>query len=84
MVGQRLLGIDLKLSREYKEAMFDGNELLRLGFTRVNVNFFLKDEEVDYILDAIAFIANYGWMLLPHYQFEAETGYWVNREEKEI
>ena len=84
MYGQLLLGIDIKLSREIKEALFDGNEVLRMGFTRVNINYFLKEEVVDYILDAIEFVANYGWMFLPHYQFEAETGIWVNREEKEI
>jgi selenocysteine lyase/cysteine desulfurase len=67
MFGQKMLGVDLKLSREYKEALFDGNELLRLGYTRINLNFFIADEEIDYILSAIEFVAKYGWMLLPHY-----------------
>jgi hypothetical protein len=83
MFGQTMLGVDLSLSREYKEALFDGNEVLRLGYTRINLNFFIPDEEIDYVLSAIEFIAQYGWMFLPHYQFEAETGVWVNREEKE-
>jgi len=48
----------------------NGNELLRIGFTRVNFNFFISLEEVDYIIDAIEFIATYGWMLLPHYKFD--------------
>lgn len=73
----------MKLSRELKEALFDGNEMLRIGYTRVNINFFLHEDDINYILNAIEFIADYGWMFLPHYQFEAETGYWVNREEKE-
>lgn len=38
---------------------------------------------MEYLLAAVEFVARYGWMLLPHYQFEAETGVWVNREEKE-
>ena len=83
MYGQKVLGIDLKLSREFKEALFDGNEVLRVGFTRINLNYFLNDKDVDYIISAIEFVANYGWMFLPHYQFEAETGIWINREEKE-
>jgi selenocysteine lyase/cysteine desulfurase len=33
-----------------------GQELLRMGFTRVNFNYFLTDEDVDYILDAIEFV----------------------------
>lgn len=44
----------------------------------------MNDEDVDYIIKAIAFISDYGWMFLPHYQFEPETGFWVNRNEKEI
>lgn len=76
--------MDLKLSREFKDALFDGNEVLRVGFTRINFNYFLHEDEVDYIIDAVEFISNYGWMLLPHYQFEAENGYWVNRDEKEV
>lgn len=58
--------------------------MLRVGFTRLNFSFFLDDEEINYILSAIEFISNYGWLLLPHYQFEPENGYWVNRDEKEI
>lgn len=83
MYGQQILGLDLKTTRELKEALFDGNEILRIGFTRVNINFFWHDEDIDYQVKAIEFIANYGWMFLPHYKFEVETGYWVNREEKE-
>ena len=73
----------MRLSREFKEALFDGNEVLRVGFVRINVPWFLSEEDVDYLLSAIEFVAKYGWMFLPHYQFEAETGIWINREEKE-
>lgn len=84
LYGQKILNVDLKLSREFKDALFDGNEVLRVGFTRINLNFFLNEDEVDYIMDSIDFISNFGWMLLPQYQFEPESGYWVNRDEKEI
>lgn len=57
--------------------------MLRPGYTRINLNYFLPAEELDYVLKSIEFIAEYGWMFLPHYQFEPETGIWVNREEKE-
>lgn len=67
MYGQKILGIDLNLSREFKEAVFDGQEVLRVGFTRVNLNFFLTDRDIEYVLSAIEFISDYGWMFLPHY-----------------
>ena len=50
MYGQKILGIDLKLSREYKEALMNGQELLRMGFTRLNFAYFLKDDDIEYIL----------------------------------
>lgn len=48
----------------------NGNELFRMGFTRVNFPFFFTDEEIDYILNAIEFVAQYGWMFLPDYKFD--------------
>lgn len=83
MYGQKVLGIDLKLSREYKEALMNGQELLRMGYTRVNFNYFMTPEDTEYILQAIEFICQYGWMFLPHYKFDQDLGYWINRDEVE-
>ena len=63
--------------------MFEGNEVLRVGYTRLSFNFLYTDEDVDYVINAIEFIASYGWMFLPHYQFDLDSGIWVNRDEKE-
>ncbi|CAF4615392.1 unnamed protein product [Rotaria socialis] len=41
------------------------NELIRSGFTRLNLSYFTSDEGVDYVLNAIEFIANDGWQFLP-------------------
>jgi selenocysteine lyase/cysteine desulfurase len=41
------------------------NALMKPGFTRFNLSYFASDEEVDYILDALDFIANHGWKFLP-------------------
>lgn len=83
MYGQELLGLDVKYSREMKDALMNGNELMRIGFTRMNFNFFMHPDEMEYALDAIEFVANYGWMLLPHYKFDIDLGIWINRDEHE-
>lgn len=83
MYGQKVLGVSVKLTREIKNALMNGNNMLRIGFTRVNFNYFIDDEEVNYILDAIQFIAEYGWMFLPNYSFDKTKGIWVNCYEKE-
>mmetsp|Transcript_2682 Transcript_2682/g.4516 ORF Transcript_2682/g.4516 Transcript_2682/m.4516 type:complete len:264 (-) Transcript_2682:972-1763(-) len=61
----------------------NGQELLRMGFTRVNFHYCFSEEDVDYILEAIAFISEFGWMFLPHYKFDQDQGFWVHREESE-
>ena len=81
--GQKILGIDLQLSRQYKEALFNGQELMRMGFTRFNIPFYFTDKEIDYVISAIEFICESGWMLLPSSKFDVDRGIWVKRDEKE-
>lgn len=83
LYGQKILGINLQLSRRYKEALFEGQELMRMGFTRFNIPYFFGDEEVEYVVSAIEFICVYGWMFLPNYKFDVDLGIWVSRDEKE-
>lgn len=37
----------------------------RPGFTRFNLPFYANDDDIDYILDAIQFVASEGWKFLP-------------------
>ena len=78
-----MLGVDLKLTREMKDALMNGNAVLRIGFTRINFNYFLADDEINYILDALQFVAEYGYMLLPYYNFDKHRGTWFNRDSTE-
>ncbi len=45
------------------------NGLMKPGFTRFNLSYFASDEEVDYILNALEFIANEGWKFLSLVRF---------------
>jgi len=56
---------------------------MRMGFTRFNLPYFFNDKEVDFIIDAIEFVCEYGWMFLPNYKFDVDLGIWVCRAEKE-
>ena len=67
-----------------KDALMNGIELMRIGFIRINFNYFANEDETDYILNALEFICKHGWMLLPHYKFDIDTGVWINRDESEI
>jgi hypothetical protein len=48
----------------------NGQELLRMGFSRINFNYYITDAEINYILSAVEFICKFGWLLLPHYKFD--------------
>ncbi len=80
--GHRLLGIDLARSMKFHEAINAGAEGIKPGWVRVNFNYFISDEVFDYIIDAVALIADEGWRLLPHYTFCPDTGVWRHRDAR--
>ncbi len=80
--GHRLLGIDLARSMRFHEAIDAGGEGIKPGWVRVNFNYFISDDVFKYILDAIDLLAREGWRLLPHYNFEPETGIWRHRDAR--
>ncbi len=77
--GHRLLGIDLDRSKEFEREIVRGCEGIKPGWVRVNFNYFLSETQFQFILDAIHLIANEGWRLLPHYNFNPDTGEWRHR-----
>ncbi|KAK1947547.1 hypothetical protein P3T76_001557 [Phytophthora citrophthora] len=38
--------------------------------------YFAEDDEVDYVLGAVHFVAKHGWKLLPQYDFSCRMGVW--------
>lgn len=77
--GHRLLGIDLDTSKEFEREIVRGCEGIKPGWVRVNFNYFLSETQFQFLLDAIQWVADEGWQLLPHYRFEPETGLWHHR-----
>jgi hypothetical protein len=56
-----------------------GTEGVKPGWVRVNFNYFLSEPVVQFLLDAVHFVASHGWKLLPHYRFDLATGQWTPR-----
>ena len=48
----------------------------KLGFIRLGFNYFISEEAFEYILEAVHFVANHGWRLLPLYRFNPASGLW--------
>jgi selenocysteine lyase/cysteine desulfurase len=80
--GHRLLGIDRERSLRFQSAILHGSEGIKPGWVRVNFNYFISEAVFAYLLEAVRLIADQGWRLLPHYEFELETGLWRHRERR--
>lgn len=78
--GHRLLGIDLETSSQFEQVIADGCEVIKPGWVRLNFNYFIPEEEFEYILEAVHLVANDGWRLLPLYTFDPETAVWRHRD----
>ena len=78
--GHRLLGIDLGRSNEFEREIAHGCEGIKPGWVRVNFNYFISDAVFEYIVSAVALVAEHGWKLTPQYRFDQTTGRWLHRE----
>ncbi len=77
--GHRLLHIDARQSKEFQRTIACGNVGLKPGWARVNFHFLHTDEEVQFLLEAILFVADQGKTFLPLYEFDLHTGAWRHR-----
>lgn len=53
--------------------------MLRPGFTRISLPYFMSDAEVAFVLEAVKMVATEGWKLLPQYILYPEVGEWKHR-----
>jgi hypothetical protein len=78
--GHRLLGIDLERSHEFEREISHGCEGIKPGWVRVNFNYFICEHVFQYVVQAVAMIADHGWKLIPEYRFDMATGRWRHRD----
>ena len=78
--GHRLLGIDIERSHEFEREVARGCEGIKPGWVRLNFNYFISEAVFEFVLEAVHMVANDGWRLLPHYDFEPQSGLWTNQE----
>lgn len=71
-----LLGLGETEARAYRKAVLAGHAGLRPGWSRVSLHWSLSDAEIDYLIEAVAFIAEEGWRFVDLYRFDLEDGAW--------
>jgi len=85
--GHRLLDINIEKSEEYRKVIQRGKSGLKPGWTRLNFHYLFSDIELQFICDAVDFIATYGYKFIPLYIFNCQTGEWFHKQfqpEEEI
>ncbi|MBU0551060.1 aminotransferase class V-fold PLP-dependent enzyme [Myxococcota bacterium] len=78
--GHRLLGINEATSSRYCQVILGGYEGLKPGWVRVGLHYIMSAEEVDFLIDAILFVADHGARFLGLYDFDVHGGGWRHRE----
>jgi selenocysteine lyase/cysteine desulfurase len=78
--GVRLLGISDENVQQLKVALgTHQQEIVKPGYTRVSFPYFMEEEEVEYIMDAVVFVAEHGYKFLRDYNFNLNTGEWKHK-----
>jgi selenocysteine lyase/cysteine desulfurase/CRP-like cAMP-binding protein len=72
----RLYAIDPKRSSAFQSEIALGHLGAKLAFVRVGFNYFISETVFAYLVDAVHFVADHGWKLLPLYRFDPFTGLW--------
>jgi len=96
--AQSLMGMDLSLASRYEALLLEDqrldrthlrryreysqNEVLRPGFVRLNLSFFASELEIDFLLEAVKWVAAHGHKILPLYLFNRETGEWHHKDHQ--
>ncbi|OMO56267.1 Aminotransferase, class V/Cysteine desulfurase [Corchorus olitorius] len=79
--GHSLLDIDETRSLAFREAIEKGYVGAKPGWTRVSFPYYMSNEEFEFILAALEFVAIYGQRFLPLYHFDLRTGSWIIRKK---
>jgi len=82
--GHRLLGIDEETSEEYRVCVTDGYSGVKPGWCRVSMHYVMDDLEVDFLLEAVEFVARLGGLFLPLYDFDLYDGSWHKKDDSTI
>lgn len=77
--GHRLLEISRENSLIYRYFIKDGITSVRPGWLRFNIHYAMDMDELDFICNAIEFVADYGYLFLNDYVMNLKSGKWKHK-----
>ncbi|MGV6852139.1 MAG: aminotransferase class V-fold PLP-dependent enzyme [bacterium] len=78
--GHRLLGIDEKQSEKYRQAVKLGYHGVKPGWCRIGWHYTMDEHEVEYVIQAVLFLAENGSKFLSEYKFDMNSAEWVHKK----
>ena len=82
--GHLLLNIDQDASARYRYWIKKGCEGIKPGWCRLGFHYTMDDSEANYVIEAVDFIANKGYLFMPLYRFDLKSAVWIHKEEKNV
>ncbi|CAJ2676858.1 unnamed protein product [Trifolium pratense] len=80
--GHELLNINKSQSLAIRSSVQKGHIGVKPGWTRVSFPYYMSEEDFEYILSAIEFVAVYGQRFFPLYNFNLRNGSWRMKTDK--
>ncbi|XP_028766085.1 uncharacterized protein LOC114723983 [Neltuma alba] len=80
--GHTLLNINKSHSLAIRSAVEEGYVGVKPGWTRVSFPYYMSEEDFEFIISAMEFIADYGQRFLPLYSFNLRNGSWKLKTEE--
>ncbi|MDD8026446.1 MAG: aminotransferase class V-fold PLP-dependent enzyme [Acidobacteriota bacterium] len=81
--GHLLLDINHERSVRYRQAIQCGYQGIKPGWVRINIHYVFGEDDVDFLAQALDFIARRGAEFLRVYAFDRTTGEWFQAEERQ-
>lgn len=81
--GHRLMKISEEKSKAYRQFIKDGVTSIKPGWLRFNIHYVMTEDEVEFILNAVEFAAQYGYLFLNEYEMDLKTGKWSHTNYKD-
>jgi selenocysteine lyase/cysteine desulfurase len=74
--GHRLLGIDRTMSTTFRSLVRRGLNGIKPGWARLSIPWYASEEDLDFILSAVEFVASHGMEFVPLYRLGWRDGVW--------
>ena len=84
--GQLLLGFDKDPNNFnlFKTIIYEGNELFKPGYIRLNLPYFYPEYVIKYVIKSIKFICEYGHLFISLYKYDIKSGkFWFYKFKQE-